>query len=366
MSHVGGGDRGGAAAVPADPDDLARVHPRRAAARDLDRRGRRRAPFGRHRRHGRHARGDVPRDLLRAAVLPADLRAPDHASRAARTSCTPRSSTRARCTRDRRSRLRAIRRSPDHGRSTMPKRPAHRHRRSRGGARRLRRHPAGAAAARPARRRPRRAAQNALLERWWTAFDDPVLTALIDEALANNLDLRGDARAHRSRARAGAARAVEPVPSVNLRAGASRSRESQSTASPPLPLRLGAEQRLQRRRSRCPTSSTSGASTAAARSPPRNDLAASRYYRETVRITVAADVANAYFRLRAADALLVVLEDTRKPRTDTVDAAARSLRRRPHRRVRPAPGGGGALRGRRRHRARAAGDRPHSRPRSRR
>ena len=34
---------GGATAVPADPDDLARVHPRRAAARDLDRRGRRRA-----------------------------------------------------------------------------------------------------------------------------------------------------------------------------------------------------------------------------------------------------------------------------------------------------------------------------------
>ena len=29
-------------------------------------------------RHGRHARGDVPRDLLRAVVLPPDLRAPDH------------------------------------------------------------------------------------------------------------------------------------------------------------------------------------------------------------------------------------------------------------------------------------------------
>ena len=34
-------------------------------------------------------------------------------------------------------------------------------------------------------------AQNALLERWWAAFDDPVLTALIEEAFANNLDLRG-------------------------------------------------------------------------------------------------------------------------------------------------------------------------------
>ena len=40
---VGRGARSGAPALPADPDDLARVHPRRAAARDLDRRRRRRA-----------------------------------------------------------------------------------------------------------------------------------------------------------------------------------------------------------------------------------------------------------------------------------------------------------------------------------
>jgi outer membrane protein TolC len=28
------------------------------------------------------------------------------------------------------------------------------------------------------------------LERWWTEFNDPALTALVDEALANSLDLR--------------------------------------------------------------------------------------------------------------------------------------------------------------------------------
>ena len=49
-----------------------------------------------------------------------------------------------------------------------------------------------------------------------------------------------------------------------------------------------------------------------------NDLTASQYYRETVRIAVAGDVASAYFRLRAADAELVVLDDTLKLRTDTV------------------------------------------------
>ena len=49
-----------------------------------------------------------------------------------------------------------------------------------------------------------------------------------------------------------------------------------------------------------------------------NDLLASRYYVETVRITVAADVANAYFRLRAADALAAVLEETQRLRADAL------------------------------------------------
>ena len=49
-----------------------------------------------------------------------------------------------------------------------------------------------------------------------------------------------------------------------------------------------------------------------------NDLAASRYYRETVRISVAADVAAAYFRLRAADAEATLLDDTLRLRTETV------------------------------------------------
>ena len=98
LSPCGGRGRGGAAALPADPDDVARVHPRRAAARDLDRRGRRRAALGRHRRHGRHAGRDVPRDLLRAAVLQGHLRAPAlraaHARRSSWAKSTTRISTR--------------------------------------------------------------------------------------------------------------------------------------------------------------------------------------------------------------------------------------------------------------------------------
>ena len=161
------------------------------------------------------------------------------------------------------------------------------------------------------------AAQEALLERWWTAFDDPVLTALVDEAFANNLDLRG------ALARIEAARALlllaqsNLYPSVNLRADGARSRDSQRTtqaigqpsSGAGNNYRVGIEMSYEldvwgKYRS--------GALAAA------NDLVAAQYYRETVRIAVAADVANAYFRLRAADALAVVLDDTRRSRTDTV------------------------------------------------
>jgi multidrug efflux system outer membrane protein len=161
------------------------------------------------------------------------------------------------------------------------------------------------------------AEQNAMLERWWLAFNDPVLTTLIDEAIANNLDLKATlARIELARAQVLQAQS-SLYPSANLRAGASRSRESQSTAFtagfPPIGasndysvgLDMSYELDLWGKY-------RSGALAAG------NDLAASRYYRETIRITVAADVADAYFRLRAADALLVVFEETRKTRMDTV------------------------------------------------
>ncbi len=149
------------------------------------------------------------------------------------------------------------------------------------------------------------------------AFDDPVLTALIDEAIANNLDLKSTlARIELARAQVLLAQS-NLYPSINLTANAARSRIS-GVGSQPLPagtpltsndygvgLEMSYELDLWGKY-------RSGALAAA------NDLAASRYYRETIRITVAADVANAYFRLRAADALLVVLEDTQKARAETV------------------------------------------------
>ena len=160
-------------------------------------------------------------------------------------------------------------------------------------------------------------AQLALLERWWLAFEDPALTALIDEAFAHNLDL-DSAFARIELARAQVLLASSYLyPNVNLAVGASRSRIS-GVGSQPLPpgtplisdnynvsIELGYELDLWGKY-------RSGTLAA------RNELAASRYFRETVQTAVAADVANAYFRLRAADAERRLLEDTLKSREDTV------------------------------------------------
>jgi len=161
------------------------------------------------------------------------------------------------------------------------------------------------------------AADNALLAHWWTAFDDSVLTALIDEAYANNLDLAA-ALARIEAARASLTLAQYYLyPAADVRAGASRSRQSAATfqasefpalgAGNDLSLSLGASYELD-----LWGKYRSGALAAS------NDVNAALYDRETVRITVAADVAGAYFRLRALDALLGIYEETRKTRADTV------------------------------------------------
>ena len=55
-----------------DPDDVARLHPGRAAARIRDRRRRGRAQLGRHLGRGRHARLDAALDLLHPGALRGD------------------------------------------------------------------------------------------------------------------------------------------------------------------------------------------------------------------------------------------------------------------------------------------------------
>src|SRR5690242_15099087 len=77
------------------------------------------------------------------------------------------------------------------------------------------------------------------LERWWTTFDEPALTSLIDEALANSLDLQAAmARVETARAQVKLASA-DLYPSLNLGVNAGRSRATE-VGSNPLPPGFGA------------------------------------------------------------------------------------------------------------------------------
>src|SRR5688572_31411191 len=70
------------------------------------------------------------------------------------------------------------------------------------------------------------------LERWWTQFDDPALTQLVDEAYANNLDLRlAMTRVELARSNVLLARS-DLYPSVNLEVGVSRNRVTEVGSQP--------------------------------------------------------------------------------------------------------------------------------------
>jgi multidrug efflux system outer membrane protein len=154
------------------------------------------------------------------------------------------------------------------------------------------------------------------LERWWTAFNDPTLTTLVDEALASNLDLRAAiARIDLARAQVKLAQ-KDLYPSVDLGIDANRTKSSE-VGSFPL---FGAPATNNDFRVELSASyevDLWGKFRTATRAA-QDDLLASRYARETVRTVVAADVARTYFQLLAADAQLDLLSDTLKTRNETV------------------------------------------------
>jgi multidrug efflux system outer membrane protein len=155
------------------------------------------------------------------------------------------------------------------------------------------------------------------LERWWTDFDDPALTALIDEALANNLDLQA------AMARIDAARAQVTLaqgslyPSLDVGVNAGRSRVSRVGATP-LPPGFSASADDYRLALNASYELDLWGKYRAATRAAQNDLLASQFARETVRTVVGAEVARAYFGLLASDAQLALLRDTLTLRNETV------------------------------------------------
>ena len=163
---------------------------------------------------------------------------------------------------------------------------------------------------------PAGTANNPALERWWTAFNDPTLAALIDEALAKNLDLRAAiARVDSARSQVTLAQS-DLYPTINLGVDAARTRQTQVGSFPLFGFppvnndyRVGVNASYE-----VDLWNKFRTATRAA----QDDLLASQYARETVRTVVAAQVAQTYFQLLAADAQLSLLQDTLKTRGETV------------------------------------------------
>ena len=155
------------------------------------------------------------------------------------------------------------------------------------------------------------------LERWWTNFNEPRLTALIDEALANNLDLQvAMARIDLARSQVTLTRGSQyPIVDVGVNAGRARvSRVGPTSIPEGFPV-TGNDYRLGLNAS---YELDLWGKYRAATSAAQNDVLASEYARETVRTVIAAEVARAYFGLLAADAQLRLLRDTLTLRNETV------------------------------------------------
>ncbi|WP_395408284.1 efflux transporter outer membrane subunit [Pseudoduganella sp. UC29_106] len=152
---------------------------------------------------------------------------------------------------------------------------------------------------------------------WWLAFNDPALTALIGEATANNANLAvAAARVKQARAIAGIAEA-DRSPQVGIGVGAQRGAPSPTERGLPAGTQIS------------PATSYSAKLTAGYEvdlfgrvasnvAATRGDADASQATYRSVLLSLQADVAQTYFRLRATDAELQTLAETVRLREENV------------------------------------------------
>lgn len=132
---------------------------------------------------------------------------------------------------------------------------------------------------------------------WWKGFQDPVLDRLVASVLDTSPTMEAAvARVDSARARLGIASSAQ-LPSVGVAAGAQRARPSQEVTPPPANTVTAYAAGLQAAWEvdlwgRIRDEVAAG----------RGDLLAATYGRDAVRLTLAAQTAQAYFQLRALDA----------------------------------------------------------------
>jgi multidrug efflux system outer membrane protein len=152
---------------------------------------------------------------------------------------------------------------------------------------------------------------------WWLAFNDPALNELMAEAIRNNANLTvAAARVKQARAIAGIAEA-DRIPQVGVGVGASRSQQSPQEAGLPQGTRMAPGTSYNARLTASYEVDLFGrvsSNVAAA----RNDAATVEANYRSVLLSLQADVAQTWFRLRATDAELATVAQTVRLREENV------------------------------------------------
>jgi len=151
---------------------------------------------------------------------------------------------------------------------------------------------------------------------WWRGFGDPVLSDVVEKALANNVDIAIAAtRVEEARAQFGAARGQQ-LPSADLAFGAKRERYLNAFGRPASQtaeqVQVGISYDLDLFGRLRDTSEAARAS-----------LLATEAARDSVTIAVASSAAAGYIGLRALDARLAVVRETLAARADSLRIAQR-------------------------------------------
>ncbi len=172
---------------------------------------------------------------------------------------------------------------------------------------------------------PSALAEGAPPARWWSLFGDARLEALVDEALAANADLAIAAeRVLQARARAGIADAAR-YPSLGATAGASRSQSSRE-GSFPLPQGTPRTQNTYRLGVEASYELDLWGRYAAASRAAQAELLSAEWARRGLRLSLIAEVANAYHALQAAGRSESVLHRTLAGREDALELLGHRLR----------------------------------------
>lgn len=157
---------------------------------------------------------------------------------------------------------------------------------------------------------------------WWLAFDDPALNRLIDAAAQANPSLAGAAaRVKQARALAGSA-AADRTPQIGANLGVERSRTSALALGLPPGSPVAPSTSYQASLSASYEIDLFGRVTANVSAAGADAAAAAATYR-SVLLSLQADVAQTYFRLRATDAELATLEHTARLRAESVQVNQR-------------------------------------------